>query len=144
MGYRCPVCGDPQADATHLANHLAFTALARGGDHEAWLDEHVPDWADSDEAALADAVAPLADEREFPQVFEDTTGSDRDGADHDHGHDHGHGHGRVGTGAGDRPPAADPATLAEGGDRDVDAEAVLEAARDLTERRRTDDDSETE
>ena len=41
MGYACPVCDHPQADARHLANHLAFTALARGGDHEAWLDDAV-------------------------------------------------------------------------------------------------------
>ncbi len=78
MGYACPVCGDPQADAEHLANHLAITAIARGGDHEGWLDEQVPDWSDRGEAALAEAVVPHAAEADYPQVFEDTTG-------HDHG-----------------------------------------------------------
>lgn len=53
MAYRCPVCEDPQADAEHLANHLAFTAVIRGGDHESWLDDHVPDWGDDDPEALA-------------------------------------------------------------------------------------------
>ena len=81
MGYECPVCGDPQADETHLANHLAFTAIARGGDHEAWLDEHVPEWGQLDDEGLADAVVELAEETDFPQVFEDTTADRPQGAD---------------------------------------------------------------
>ena len=40
MGYACPVCEIPHQDATHLANHLAFTAMTHGDDHEAWLDDH--------------------------------------------------------------------------------------------------------
>jgi hypothetical protein len=68
MGYACPVCDDPQADATHLANHLAFTALTGGDDHEAWLDEHVPAWGQHGETELAAEVVDHADEREFPQV----------------------------------------------------------------------------
>jgi hypothetical protein len=82
MGYACPVCGDPQADAEHLANHLAFSAMLRDADgHESWLDEHVPDWADRDETGLADAVTDHAEPTEFPQVFEDTV-------DREHSHDH--------------------------------------------------------
>lgn len=77
MGYACPVCGDPQADADHLANHLAFTALLGDADHESWLDEHVPDWADRDEAGLAAAVTDHAAETEFPQVFENTVDGER-------------------------------------------------------------------
>ena len=79
MGYACPVCDDPQVDARHLANHLAFTAILGREDHEAWLDEYTPGWADEGEAELADRVAEHADERAYPQVFEDTT---------EHGHDH--------------------------------------------------------
>ncbi|MFC7176246.1 DUF5810 domain-containing protein [Halosegnis marinus] len=109
MGYACPVCDDPQSDARHLANHLAFTAILGNADHEAWLDEHAPGWADEGERELAERVAAAADEREYPQVFEDTTGrmdSEHGGDDersgklfegeghegHDHlsGHDHGH------------------------------------------------------
>ena len=73
MGYACPVCADPQADGEHLANHLAFTALLHGEDHEAWLDDHVPDWADRQPAELATDVVEHANEEEFPQQFEDTT-----------------------------------------------------------------------
>jgi hypothetical protein len=82
MGYACPVCDDPQADAEHLANHLAFTALLGDDDHEAWLDEHAPDWDEADADALAATVTEIAEETDFPQVFEDTT------QDHDHDHDH--------------------------------------------------------
>ena len=132
MGYACPVCDDPQADAGHLANHLAFTAIARGGDHEAWLDDHVPDWADRDEAGLAEAVAPLADEREFPQLFEDTAGGLADSPDHDHDRSPTH------------PAAVDPGRFGGDGDLDDEAREILETARELTERRREGDDSETE
>lgn len=73
MGFRCPVCSDPQADDRHLANHLAFTAVVRGGDHETWLDEHVSDWEQMDDEELASYVSELATSVEFPQIFEDTT-----------------------------------------------------------------------
>jgi len=127
MGYACPVCGDPQADARHLANHLAFTAMTSGGDHEAWLDERVDGWGELGEAELAEQVVEDAEETEFPQVFEDTT--------EDHGDDHGH-H----TDASDLPPGADEnrRTLA---DADED---VLAEARELTRRMYEDDESETE
>lgn len=73
MGYRCPVCDDPQVDDTHLANHLAFTALVRGGEHEAWLDAEVPDWEQLGETELAAKLRGVVETVEFPQVFEDTT-----------------------------------------------------------------------
>ena len=112
MGYACPVCGDPQADAGHLANHLAFTAMTGGADHEAWLDETVGDWGQLGEAELGELVADHAEQREFPQVFEESGVED-----HDKGHDH------------SMPPGADRQP-----DRDIseaDA-AVLEEARELT------------
>jgi hypothetical protein len=113
MGYACPVCDHPQADARHLANHLAFTALARGGDHEAWLDDRVPEWESLDESALGDRVVDHAAETEFPQVFEDTT-PDRES-----------------------DPRLDAARsrAAEGAFED-DAADVLEEARELTRKRR--------
>ncbi|MFB6069327.1 MAG: DUF5810 domain-containing protein [Halobacterium sp.] len=64
MGYECPVCSSEEADGEHLANHVAFTALVRGGDHEDWLDEHVPDWEERDPASLAAEVTPHAAETE--------------------------------------------------------------------------------
>jgi hypothetical protein len=135
MGYACPVCGDPQADGHHLANHLAFTAMLGDGDHAAWLDERVPDWADADPADLASTVTEDADETEYPQVFEDTTGESA------HGHDH-------------RDHAGDPADALDGVPGDVDplvsaddaaerdVDDVLAEARDLTRRRRADESAD--
>jgi hypothetical protein len=141
MGYACPVCETPQADAKHLANHLAFTAMVRGGDHGAWLDEHLPGWEEAGEAELADRVVAFADEEEYPQVFEDTVGAD---GEHQHddersgklfeseGHDH-----RRGTGGADdlphelRQPPERP--------RDEETEAIYEEARELTEAMLADD-----
>lgn len=77
MGYACPVCTVPQRDAEHLANHLAFTAMLHGDEHEAWLDDHVPEWADLGPTELADRVEPHAEAAEYESVFEDTV--------HDHG-----------------------------------------------------------
>lgn len=132
MGYACPVCDDPQTDAGHLANHLAFTALARGGDHEEWLDEHVPEWGDLGESELAAEVVEDADEAEYPQVFEasgveDTT----DHGSHDHGaHDHG----------------IDPAAARARGHAELDDEArdILAEARSLTEEMQPDGDDEAD
>jgi hypothetical protein len=124
MGYACPVCEDPQSDAGHLANHLAFTAMLRGGEHEAWLDDHVPEWADLDEERLGTVVADRAEEREFPQVFEDTTG----GSGHDHSHEP----------RDNLPPGVEgPSDLTEG-DPDERTRDVLDEARELTRKRRGD------
>ena len=104
MGYACPVCDVPQRDAEHLANHLAFTALLRGADHEEWLDEVVPGWNEEGPDELAGRVVEYADEADYDEVFEDTAG----------GHDHtdvdvqaeGHKRGRVDTsGVGDEAAA---------------------------------------
>lgn len=79
MGYACPVCEIPQQDETHLANHLAFSAMLGNEDHEGWLDEHVPGWGEMDAETLGERAATFASEEEFETVFEDTIG----------GHDHG-------------------------------------------------------
>lgn len=144
MGYACPVCGDPQTDAEHLANHLAFTAMLRGGDHEAWLDDRVDDWAAMDPSELAERVVDHAEEAEFPQVFEDTTGGHDHGGghQHDHGHhdgDHGDGHqhggGRTPGGA-DAVENAAPGGVADPGDFEGETDDVLAEAKELTRRRR--------
>jgi hypothetical protein len=75
MGYECPVCGVEEADGEHLANHVAFTALVRGGDHEAWLDDYVPDWEERDPDSLA------------PEVTEHATETDTEPVTEPHGHD---------------------------------------------------------
>jgi hypothetical protein len=136
MGYACPVCEDPQADGEHLANHLAFTAMLRGDDHEQWLDDHVADWADMDPPELAAAVVDHATDREYPQVFEDTTG---DGHSQNHDHDH------AGRGPEDHdslPGGVD----AQVPDADGVPEDVLSEARELTRERReaAADDPETD
>ncbi|MFB6070379.1 MAG: DUF5810 domain-containing protein [Halanaeroarchaeum sp.] len=61
MGYACPVCEEPQVDAEHLANHLAFTAMISDEGHEAWLDEHVEDWGSMGPADLGPLVAEHAE-----------------------------------------------------------------------------------
>ncbi|MFB6311462.1 MAG: DUF5810 domain-containing protein [Salinirussus sp.] len=121
MGYACPVCDAPQADEEHLADHLAITAIARGGDHKDWLDERVPEWEELGTERLAARVATHAEQVEYPQVFEDTTGS----GEHTKG-------------------GLDPTAVEHlaGEASDADVEAVIEEARELTERRR--EDSETE
>ena len=138
MGYACPVCDDPQADARHLANHLAFTAILGDDAHEAWLDDHAPGWADEGESELAERIADEAEQREYPQVFEDTTGGTREGArsgelfesEGHAGHDH--------LDAGPAPEASDhtpadavPHEQAEA-PRDPETEAILDEARALT------------
>ncbi|RLM56445.1 hypothetical protein DVK02_08005 [Halobellus sp. Atlit-31R] len=123
MGFACPVCEIPQQDATHLANHLAFTAMVHADDHEAWLDEHVPEWAEHGEAELAPKVAELASETDYEQVFEDTA--------HAHGHGgHGHQHGQQPDHASGVDPEA--AAAAGRGALDDEARAVLAEARELT------------
>ena len=104
MGYRCPVCDTPQRDAGHLADHLAFTAMLRGEDHEEWLDERVTDWEELGTETLAERVVGYAPEAEFEAVFEDTTGGP-----HTHAHDHGR----------------DPTHATEGGRPDVNGEASV-------------------
>ncbi|WP_423750851.1 DUF5810 domain-containing protein [Salinirarus marinus] len=129
MGYSCPVCDTPQRDGEHLANHLAFTAMLHGGDHEAWLDDRVPEWASRGAAELAPAVTEFADDAEYDEVFEDTV--DR----HDHGSgslfdDSNHDHGR-------EPPVSDAGV--DGDASDPETRRVIEEARELT-RRMLDDD----
>jgi hypothetical protein len=115
MGYECPVCGEPQADAEHLANHLAFSALLGREGHEAWLDDHAPDWEAMGPGDLAPVVADHAPGAEVE-------------AGTDAGHDHRFedalarrgGYGRDADGA------------FAGGDFDPDEQAILEEAREMT------------
>ncbi|WP_336024408.1 DUF5810 domain-containing protein [Halobellus salinisoli] len=133
MGFACPVCESPQQDATHLANHLAFTAMVHGDEHETWLDEHVPDWETHGESELAPEVAELADETDYEQVFEDTAQAHGHGGnDHQHGrgdHSRGSGHGDAESSTGIDPELA---AAAGSGTLDEETKAILEEARELT------------
>ncbi|WP_348607247.1 DUF5810 domain-containing protein [Halobaculum rarum] len=147
MGYACPVCETPQRDGEHLANHLAFTAMLHGDEHEDWLDEHVDDWGDRTPADLATEVTEFAEETEYDEVFEDTAGATggsprgerganatREHADAGHGHGHDHVQGdeiagrpeAAGRAAGDTGEMARAVT-------DEAVESVLSEARELTE-----------
>ncbi len=77
MAYLCPVCSSPQADAEHLANHLAFTAMLRGEGHGEWLDEHAPDWEEMEPDTLGPEVVEYAEEDDTEIESE---------SDHDHAH----------------------------------------------------------
>ena len=135
MGYACPVCETPQRDGEHLAHHLAFTAMLHGDDHEAWLDEYAPDWSDRDPAGLASTVTDHAENAEYHEVFEDTTGRSRGRPDVDAGgHDHAHG------GATDSRSALRDPDLSE---LDPEAADAVREARELT-REMYADENETE
>jgi hypothetical protein len=127
MGYACPVCETPQADARHLANHLAFTALLGDDDHESWLAEHAPDWEQSGEDELAERVVEHASEVEFPQVFEDTTG-----------HDHDRDGPRPGELFDEERRTRGPS--ARGTELDPETEAAIEEAREMTQQAQSDED----
>ena len=158
MAYACPVCATPQADGRHLANHLAFTAMIHGDDHEAWLDEHAPDWEEAGEDALANRVVGQAPETELSAAIEDPTGKgertdDGEETDKSRFQDHHHPedeHAREVRERFDRPPtsggeprrdenrtamefgAEDGKTGDDENERDV--AAVLAEAQELTER----------
>lgn len=129
MAYACPVCDEPQVDAEHLANHVAFTAIGGDADHEAWLDANAPEWGQLGQGELAEIVADHAEETEFPVDVEAGSSGGHAGGSHDHSH---------GDGVAPPPSAAQPDDL------DEDAQDVLAEARELTKQMRedgTDDDS---
>ncbi|SDK86413.1 DUF5810 domain-containing protein [Natronorubrum texcoconense] len=114
MGYACPVCGAEQADAAHLANHLAITASLGREDHREWLEEYAPDWGDCSPEELGERVTPHAPEIETPD-FESAS----------HGHDHGRPDGLEG---GIAQQSRQPGR----GSLTAEAEDVLQEARELT------------
>ncbi|WP_114577976.1 DUF5810 domain-containing protein [Saliphagus sp. LR7] len=123
MGYACPVCDSTQADAEHLANHLAITASLGRENHREWLAEYAPDWADCGPEELGEVVSEYALEVET----EGSTG------EHDHA-------------PAGRPDVEVETALARqsrgagrsGGRESLteETERALAEARELTERRR--------
>lgn len=126
MGYACPVCDTSHSDDVHLANHLAFTALLRGGDHEAFLDDHVPEWESHGDAYLAERVVEHAEETELPADIDELSDSNthRD-------------HGAAGTFSETAIEDAGPDATSD------EVQEILREAREMTNERRS-DDSETE
>ncbi|WP_254766481.1 DUF5810 domain-containing protein [Salinilacihabitans rarus] len=123
MGYACPVCDAEQADAVHLANHLAITASLGREDHLAWLDEHAPDWADAGPAELAAVVRERAPEVETPEF--ESAGGDAPTFEDELARQ-------------SRGPGRGAATV------DAETERVLEEARELTRRMYEDDGDGTD
>ncbi|WP_440771077.1 DUF5810 domain-containing protein [Natronorubrum sp. DTA28] len=126
MGYACPVCGAEQADAAHLANHLAITASLGREDHREWLEEYAPDWGDCSPEELGERVSPHAPEIETPD-FESAS----------HGHDHGRPDGLEG---GIAQQSRQPGR----GSLTTEAEDVLQEARELTKQMQETDDADDE
>lgn len=122
MALACPVCERPQADAEHLANHLAITASLHEDDHAEWLDDHAPGWPDESPPDLGKTVARYADEVD----------------DHaEEGHDHWTPVGEELSGA-----ARDAAPDSHRPSRET--ERILDEARALTERMAEESEDETE
>lgn len=114
MGYACPVCDAEQADAEHLANHLAITASLGREDHREWLEEHAPDWGDCGPEELGETVSQYAPETDTPE-FESPS----------HGHDRGRPGGlEEGLARQSRGPGR--------GSLSAEAESALQEARELT------------
>jgi len=130
MGYLCPVCAEPFGDAAACANHLAVTAILHGEDHEAWLadavdgraDEAVDDTADDWESVPRSELAELVADR-----AEETT-------DHDHPGEHSHTHPVDGSEEATQGGPAITESQAETARLDADAQAILDEARELTDR----------
>ncbi|AGB38266.1 DUF5810 domain-containing protein [Natronococcus occultus] len=120
MGYRCPVCDVEEADAEHLANHLAVTASLGREDHATWLEEHAPGWADCGPEELGEIVADHATEVETPEFD-----------DHDH---------ERGRPSGFEDELAHQTRQRGRGSLTAEAEQVLREARELTERMADDAD----
>lgn len=125
MGFACPVCSAPQADGEHLADHLAFVALIHGDEHETWLAEHVPDWAERDPEGLASVVTELADETDHEVV-------DGSGAHDDRGPDRQFRATREGDVGVERAHS------------DPEVRRIVERAREMTRRMQGADDAEEE
>lgn len=158
MGYACPVCGTPQVDGRHLANHLAFTAMIHGDDHEAWLAEHAPGWDEAGERELAERVVEAATETEFPQPLDSVV--ERDGEPNAHSHRHGRGDHDHENGPRDSRSTSDErrardrtnaaldtyteGTGSDSSDDERDVAAIVAEARAMTERMRSENDPDEE
>lgn len=129
MGYRCPVCGSPQQDDEHLANHLAMTAMLHEADHEAWLDDHVAEWSEHTPPELAAEIVDDAEEIDYDEATaEDVDIPTEDAV--------GHGHEHTGTGTHPTEELADASEVPDSGFIDEAAEQAVAEAREMTRKRR--------
>jgi hypothetical protein len=140
MGYRCPVCGSPQQDDEHLANHLAMTAMLHGEDHEAWLDDHVEEWGEHTPPELAAEVVDGAEEVDYDEATAERAETEIPTGDGEHDHDHDH----DASGSYPTEEIADPAEVPDSGFIDEAAEEAVAEAREMTRKRREAAEEESE
>ncbi|MCU4743933.1 DUF5810 domain-containing protein [Natronoglomus mannanivorans] len=126
MGYACPVCDEQQADAVHLANHLAITASIGRQDHLEWLEEYAPDWADCGPEELGEQVVEYALEVETPEFASESAES---AGGHGHGHGHEHSHGKPSF---ENELARQTSQPGRGAAMSGDTGRILEEAREMT------------
>ncbi|ADD05171.1 uncharacterized protein Nmag_1595 [Natrialba magadii ATCC 43099] len=129
MGYACPVCAAEQADAEHLANHLAITASLGRQEHQEWLAEHAPEWDECSPPELGEIVAEHAPEIETPSFEGGRSGQHGSGGGHGHGHDHDHTQGRP---TGLEADLARQSRQRGRGSMTAETEHVLQEASELT------------
>ena len=128
MGYVCPVCDAEEADAVHLANHLAITASLGREDHRAWLAEYAPDWSDCSPEELGEVVSVHADEIDTPEF---------EAGSHSHGHEPG------------RPDSLEEGLARQSrqpgrGSMTAETQRVLEEAAELTREMESEEGGENE
>ena len=153
MGYACPVCGTPQEDGVHLANHVAITAMLHDDEHAAWLDDRVADWRDSSPEELAGELTDRAERVDYDEaaveraeIPDSGEGDGRSGtghAGHDHADHESHAHGSRRGYAADSADAvdhldADALGVADGDEFEDDVEGILAEAREMTRQRMED------
>lgn len=125
MSYLCPVCEAPFGGGEPLADHLAVTAILHGGDHEAWLDDTVADWASRSRVDLGERVV------EYAEVTDD----------HEHVGEHSHRDPEPASGLPNGIDAAEGSAHNAGDSTlDADAQAIIEEARELTREMQDEDE----
>ena len=125
MGYACPVCDAEQADAVHLANHLAVTASLGRADHLAWLEEHAPNWSDCSPEALGAVVREYAQEVDVPEFTDPHERANRERTQPD-------------------LPYGTEGRFSPRDRYQVETQAVIEEARELTQRMYDDEAGESD
>jgi len=128
MGYSCPVCETPQHDSEHLANHLAMTAMLHEDDHEAWLDDHVEEWSELTPPELGKRVVDAAEEVDYDEAAVEAADIPEEPRGEPSAHDHG-------SPAGSAVPDQEHTVQSVTDDLDMETEAILEEAREMTRER---------
>ena len=134
MSYLCPVCAAPFGGGKPLADHLAVTAILHGGDHETWLNDTVTDWASLSRADLGERVVDHAETADDHEHIGEHSHSD---------HEHSHSDPEPASGLPNGIDAAGSRREAGGNTAvDVDAQAIIDEARELTREMQGEDEQQ--